>query len=56
MSKKDIIKGVITNIIIPVITATLMMFILKMNINLENFVIVFIFVLVIFFLGDLGTR
>lgn len=55
MNKKDIIKGVITNIVIPVITAILMMLVLKMNINLENFVIVFIFILVIFFLGDLGT-
>lgn len=55
MNKKDIIKGVITNIVIPVITAILMMLILKMNINLENFVVALIFVLVIFFLGDLGT-
>ena len=52
---KRVILITTINSVIGIITTNIIMFILKMNINLENFMIVFISVLVIFFLGDLGT-
>ena len=53
MSKKDIIKLVIANIIIAVITTILMMLILKVSITLGNFTVLFIISIVIFLLGNL---
>ncbi len=53
MSKKDFIKGVITNIAIGVITAILMMLILKVSINLGNFLFFFIVSIITFILGNL---
>lgn len=53
MSKKDFIKGVITNILIAVITSILMMLILKVSINLGNFLFFFIVSIVTFILGNL---
>ena len=52
---KRVILITTINSVIGIITTNIIMFILKMNINLENFMIVFISVLVIFFLGDLVT-
>lgn len=53
MSKKDIIKVVITNIVIAVITTIIMLLILKIIINLGNFSVLFIISIVIFLLGNL---
>ena len=53
MSKKDIIKLVIANIIIAVITTIWMMLILKVSITLGNFTVLFIISIVIFLLGNL---
>lgn len=53
MSKKDFIKGVVTNILIAVITSILMMLILKVSINLGNFLFFFIVSIVTFILGNL---
>ena len=53
MSKKDFIKGVITNILIAVITSILMMLILKVSINLGNFLFFFIVSIITFILGHL---
>lgn len=53
MSKKDFIKGVITNILIAVITSILMMLILKVSINLGNFLFFFIVSIITFILGNL---
>ena len=52
---KKVILVTIINCIIAILTTSIIMYILKMDINLENFMIVFISVLVIFFLGDLVT-
>ena len=53
MSKKDFIKGVITNIAIGVITTFLMMLILKVSITLGNFLFFFIVSIITFILGNL---
>lgn len=53
MSKKDFIKGVITNILIADITSILMMLILKVSINLGNFLFFFIVSIITFILGHL---
>lgn len=53
MNKREIIKVVITNIIIAVITSILMMLILKVSITLGNFTVLFIISIVIFLLGNL---
>ena len=53
MSKKDFIKGVITNIAIGVITAILMMLVLKVNINIGNFNFFFLISIITFILGNL---
>ena len=52
---KKVILVTIINCIIAILTTSIIMYILKMDINLENFMVVFISVLVIFFLGDLVT-
>mgnify|MGYP000893017923 FL=1 len=53
MSKKDIIKLVIANIIIAVITSILVILILKVSINLGNFLFFFIVSIITFILGHL---
>lgn len=53
MSKKDFIKGVITNIAIGVITAILMMLVLKVSINIGNFNFFFLISIITFILGNL---
>lgn len=53
MNKKDIIKGVITNIVIAVITTFVVMIILKVNLNFENFNFFFLVSIVTFILGNL---
>ncbi len=53
MNKKEIIEGVIINVIIAVITTFLMMLILKVSITLGNFSVLFIISIVIFLLGNL---
>ena len=53
MNKKEIIEGVIINVIIAVITTFLMMLILKVSITLGNFTVLFIISIVIFLLGNL---
>ena len=52
---KRVILITTINSVIAILTTSIIMYILKMDINLENFMIVFISVLVIFFLGDLVT-
>lgn len=53
MSKKDFIKLVTANILIAVITSILMMLILKVSINLENFLFFFLVSIITFILGHL---
>lgn len=53
MSKKDFIKGVITNIAIGVITTILMMLVLKVSINIGNFNFFFLISIITFILGNL---
>lgn len=53
MSKRDIIKLVIANIIIAVITSILVILILKVSINLGNFLFFFIVSIITFILGHL---
>lgn len=53
MNKKDTAKAVIANAVIAVITTILMMLILKVSINLWNFIVLFIISIVIFLLGNL---
>ena len=53
MNKNDTAKAVIANAVIAVITTILMMLILKVSINLGNFIVLFIISIVIFLLGNL---
>ena len=53
MSKKDFIKGVIINIVMAIITAILMMLVLKVNINIGNFNFFFLISIITFILGNL---
>ena len=53
MNKKDSVKIIIANIIIAVITTFVVMLILKVNLNLGNFIVLFIISIVIFLLGNL---
>lgn len=53
MSKKDIIKVVITNIVIAVITTFVMMLVLKVSINIGNFSFFLLLSIITFILGNL---
>ena len=53
MNKKEIIKGVIINAVIAVITTFLMMLILKVSITLGNFSVLFIISIIMFIIGNL---
>lgn len=53
MNKKDFIKGVIINIVMAIITAILMMLVLKVNINIGNFNFFFLISIITFILGNL---
>lgn len=52
MNKKDI-KIITTNILIAVITTFVIMIILKVNINLSNFIFFFLISIITFILGNL---
>jgi hypothetical protein len=53
MNKREIIKVVTTNIVIAVITTFVVMIILKVNLNFENFNFFFLVSIVTFILGNL---
>lgn len=53
MNKNDTAKAVIANAVIAVITTILMMLILKVSINLGNFLFFFIVSIITFILGHL---
>ena len=53
MNKREIIKVVTTNIVIAVITTFVVIIILKVNLNFENFNFFFLVSIVTFILGNL---
>lgn len=53
MNKREIIKGVIINVVIALITTFLMMLILKVSITLGNYMVLFIISIIMFIIGNL---